>query len=277
VGKDGQRLIIGAQMLVAEDEKNVRCLAWETDKRQGPFQCPECRGDVILKKGIIRQHHFAHRPPITCQYGTGESDLHHQAKRELYQHFLQNNFCYKCEIERKLPGVRPDISLYIRTFPVAIEIQRSSVDIQEIIRKAELYDKLGLYLLYLFPESGPNLLWHDGEDEYYCRPNQWEKFIHSMYFGRVYYWLSGLKIRAFHFGEFQTYVETRYWYDNNGDEQSTGGYCKTAKLMKTPSEFPDGDLDLVDDFQNRVRPQYHMENWTVPRCKLWTDTRSKWW
>lgn len=264
-------------MLLAEDDKNIRCLAWETDKRQGPFHCPECGGDVVLKKGIIREHHFAHRPPITCQYGTGESELHYQAKRELYQHFLQNSFCNKCEIERKLPGVRPDVSLYIRTTQVAIEIQRTSVKIREIIRKAELYDKLGFYLLYLFPKSEPNLLWHDGEQEYYCRPNQWEQFIHSMYFGRVYYWHSGIKVNALHFGKFQTYVESKYWYDKDGNEQSGGGNYKTAKVMKTPIECPSGDLDLVDDFQKKIRGQHHMEKWTVPRSKLWIDTQSVWW
>lgn len=45
-------------MLVAEDEKNIRYHAWETDKRQGPFHCPECGSEVILKKGIIRAHHL---------------------------------------------------------------------------------------------------------------------------------------------------------------------------------------------------------------------------
>ena len=186
--------------------RTLGALPGRLDKRQGPFHCPECRSDVILKKGIIREHHFAHRPPITCQYGTGESELHYQAKRELYEHFLKNNFCYKCEIERNLKGVRPDVSLYIRTIPVAIEIQRTSVKIDEIIRKAEIYDKLGFYLLYLFPKPGPTLLWHDGEQEYYSRPNQWEKFIHSMYFGRVYYWQGGIKVSTFHFSKFQIFL-----------------------------------------------------------------------
>jgi competence protein CoiA len=268
---------MGELMLVAEDDKNTRCLAWETHKRQGPFHCPECGGDLVLKKGIIREPHFAHRPPVSCQYGTGESELHYRAKRELYQHFLQNNFCNKCEIERKLPGVRPDVSLYIRTTQVAIEIQRTSVKIREIIRKAELYDKLGFYLLYLFPQSEPNLLWHDGEQENYCRPNQWEQFIHSMYFGKVYYWRGGLNVSAYHFGEFRTYVELKWWYDEYGVEQMGGDYHRTAKVMKTPKECPIGDLNLVNDFEAKIRHQTSMKKWIVPSCKLWIDRHGPWW
>lgn len=263
-------------MLLADDEKNVGCLAWETNKRQGPFHCPECNGEVILKKGIIREHHFAHRPPFTCQYGSGESQLHYQAKRELYLNFFRHDLCSEVQIERKFHGVRPDLFLLINKIPVAIEIQRSSIPIDEIFRKAEMYDWFGINLLYLFPNYRPDIKFHYKENKYYCRPNQWEQFIHSMYFGKVYYWQRGLNVSAYHFSEFQTYVEPTFWYEH-GEEQTGGDYYRTAKVMKTPNECPIGDLNLVNAFEAKKRMQKNLTKWVVPSCKIWIDKHGPWW
>jgi competence protein CoiA len=167
-------------MLVALNQSKIRCLAWETEKSESPFFCPECHGEVIIKKGYVKEHHYAHKPPSNCQYGSGESQLHYKTKKELYLNLKDHPRCTKCEIERRLDGVRPDVSLFIDKYPVAIEIQRSCVDISEIVKKAEKYTKLGIYLIYIFPEEGPRDIWHEGEARYTCRPNQWEKFLHSI-------------------------------------------------------------------------------------------------
>ncbi|MBM4300778.1 MAG: competence protein CoiA [Deltaproteobacteria bacterium] len=264
-------------MQVAHDQANSRCIAWEVEKSQGPFYCPECKGALILKKGRVREHHFAHRPPFTCQYSSGESEIHYRAKRELFTALSAHPLCKKCELERSLKGVRPDISLYIENHPVAIEIQRSSVTVDDIIKKAEAYNRLGTYLLYLFPESGPNLTWRDNEQEYVCRPNQWEKFLHSMFFGRVYYWVGGLQVRPYHFSEFKIWVEPRWWYDEDGDSHYGGDYDKKSKLMKMPIDHPDVTLNIVEDFHGRNRERYELANFTIPSCKLWMDGYDIWW
>ena len=271
------KFVLSCAMQVAHDPSNSRCLAWETEKSQGPFSCPECKGDVILKKGRVREHHFAHRPPFTCQYGSGESEIHYRAKRELFTALSAHPRCNKCELERSLKGVRPDISLYIKTHRVAIEIQRSSVTVEDIIRKAEVYNKLGIYLLYLFPESGPEITWRENEEEYICRPNQWEKFLHSMFFGRVYYWVGGLHVRPYHFSEFDIWVEEKEWYDEDGSENFGGGYHKKSKSMKIPIEHPEVTLNIVNDFQCKNRDVYDMANFTIPSCKLWMDASYMWW
>lgn len=264
-------------MQVAHDLTDSRRIAWETEKSQGPFYCPECKGELILKKGNVREHHFAHRPPIACQYGSGESEIHYRAKRELFTSLSAHPLCKKCELERRLGGVRPDISLYIKNHPVAIEIQRSSVLVEDIIKKAEAYDRLGIYLLYLFPESGPEIIWRENEQEYVCRPNQWEKFLHSMFFGRAYYWVEGLQVRPYHFSEFKIYVPSKWWYDEDGDEHSGGGYEKPSKVMKIPIDHPEVTLNIVDDFCAKKREEYDMANFTIPGCKLWMDGYDIWW
>jgi len=264
-------------MLVALNEEKLRCFAWLTEKDDGPFVCPECLSEVIIKKGWVKEHHFAHIPPYTCQYGSGESQTHYKAKRELYNHLNNHPSCDKCEVERSLKGVRPDVSLYINKIPVAIEIQRSSIDIDQIIKKAKIYTNLGIYLIYLFPQKEPKLTFHSGEKRWVCRPNQWEKFLHSLTFGRAYYWEGGLNISPVHFGEFHTWVEEKEWPDSYGDIQCGGGYWKPTKTMKIPMQFPHSPLNFVEDFKTTIRKPYSVENWDIPSCKLWLDKLTKWW
>src|SRR5215469_18611756 len=56
-------------MLSAYDPDKRSRLAWEVTKGDGPFTCPECKASVLLRKGEIKIHHFAHIPSTSCQYG----------------------------------------------------------------------------------------------------------------------------------------------------------------------------------------------------------------
>ena len=49
------------------------------------FVCPGCRETVILKKGHIVVHHFAHYPGSRCEFGTGETLAHLKAKHDMAQ------------------------------------------------------------------------------------------------------------------------------------------------------------------------------------------------
>ena len=41
---------------------------------RGPkYVCPVCADELVIKKGRIVVHHFAHRPPVTCEAGKGET------------------------------------------------------------------------------------------------------------------------------------------------------------------------------------------------------------
>lgn len=44
--------------------------AWVAQK--GPvFHCPNCKTQVILRKGALVAHNFAHKPPVTCSWASG--------------------------------------------------------------------------------------------------------------------------------------------------------------------------------------------------------------
>jgi hypothetical protein len=71
------------------------------------YICPECKYEVILKKGNIKAHHFAHKTIKTCNYYTPstETDLHIQAKYRMKHKLLKKypitiyRECYGCGFE----------------------------------------------------------------------------------------------------------------------------------------------------------------------------------
>jgi hypothetical protein len=54
------------------------------------YYCPECKDKFILKKGNIRQHHFAHNNSSSNCTGTGEGYLHKAFKKKLLEFFKEN-------------------------------------------------------------------------------------------------------------------------------------------------------------------------------------------
>lgn len=261
-------------MLVASSKTNEENLAWLTEKKDGPFFCPECEAEVILKKGKVKAHHFAHKPLVNCIYGVGESQRHLTVKRQIYEALVNHPDCSRCKLERRLNGVRPDVSLYIGSNPVAIEVQKSDIDIDEIERRTRQYTKLGIYLLWILP-SDPKTFYHKGEDQEVYRIKEWEKYLHAMYWGRVYYWQEEAIVFPCHFDDFEIWVEESNWYSEDGEEMSAGGYFKKAKSLKSPNFST--QLHIADNFRPITRNNWSAKNWTVPDSKLWIDALYKWW
>jgi len=220
-------------MLIAQNKINIRLKAWEAEKDQGPFFCPECGDELTLKKGKVREPHFAHKQSCSCDYGSGETEIHYKAKRTIYSNLCKHPDCTNVEIESNLFEVRPDISFCIKNNIIVIELQKSNISVEEIIRKARIYNRNGIFLLYLFPVPEPKKY---KRYEYtspiegnvfseVCRPSQWEKYIHSLYFGRVYYWIKDLYILKCHYDDYNIWID----YNDFG-----GGYSRRSKQMKIP-------------------------------------------
>ena len=264
-------------MQVAISQKGNKCIAWEAEKVDGPFVCPGCFGEVILKKGKIKEHHYAHKPPFNCIYGTGESQLHYRCKREIFEALSAHPRCSECEVEKRLEGVRPDVYAKIDSNEIAIEVQKTNIDLDDISKKSVIYSELGIYVLWLVPNDSPKLSWHDGEEEWVCRPKEWEKYFHAIYYGRLYYWQNGLLVAPYHFNTFKIYVEERERYDEYGDEQYAGGYYKDARALKAPIKCPRNQIDIVNDFSPRRRDKFSSKNWSIPSCNIWIDSMKAWW
>lgn len=241
-------------------------IARSESKSNAPFECPECGNEVILRKGMVRIHHFAHKPPVTCTYGAGETDAHRQCKMAIYDALLQAPNVRKPGLERSLTTVRPDVRAYINNTPIAIEVQISALSLDTIIRRTTEYTRKGVYLLWL-PQ------WTSDLDVHRYSPRVWERWIHAAYFGRIYYWLEGLLVVSYHFAPYYTFVEETSWYGEGGEEMSAGGFDRKSKRYRTPVRGK--TLNLLTDFVSHDRDEWQSQDLTIPRAKLYVDRYPK--
>jgi len=263
-------------LLRALDGNNISHLAWDAQKSEKPFFCPNCNNEVILRQGVIKAHHFAHKPPVCCVYGSGESEIHYKIKKQLYEYLNLQPNCKKCDIERNLITVRPDVSLYIDNIPVAIEIQKSNIDIRIIRRRMIEYNKKKISVLWIIPDKSPNMQYHDKENEYVHRAIEWETYLHALNYGKLYYWQDNNTVMAYHFSSFRIYKEESEWYDEYGNLQGAGGYHYYAKKLKRCSTN-NKILYIEKDFIKNIHKEYSNNTIDIPECLIFKDKYDNWW
>lgn len=251
-------------------------------KKDGPFYCPECLSDVIVRKCIEKNDHFAHKGRLSNLFGSSESQLHKDCKQEILTE-LQKAFPEgKWEAERPIKENKekgfaplvPDISGRINGKAIAIEVQRSFLNVKTITKRTEEYTKRGVAILWVIP-----LKEELGSD--YFRPRLFEKFLHSMFFSRTYYWLKGYgsKVIATHFGRAERWIEETNWYDvEQQEERDAGGYWKVFKTIREPV-FYQNTIDITKDFIVEEAKEWTPENedLTVPKRLIFKDNLKKWW
>jgi competence protein CoiA len=243
-------------MLTAKRQSDdLKITAWEAERDQRPFLCHCCNQVVTLRKGGIRAPHFAHQPPVTCEYGTGESEEHRRAKLTIYEGLRISNSVTKCEIERNLGTVRPDISAYINNVPVAIEVQLSSLSLERIEYRTAEYARRGIYVLWL-PLYTTAL-----KGELY-QPRPWERWLHAAYFGRIYYWLEGLQIMPVHFRDYYASMRGR-----------TRDY---EKLSQRKVPLAGLEVGLIEDFKPVQREAWASKYISIPQSRLLMDKQAAW-
>lgn len=245
-----------------------KVIARDSYKQEGPFFCAQCQSEVVIHKGLVKVHHFAHKPPVTCQYGQGESEYHRKCKQEIFDCLVNAGGIVCCELERNLGKVVPDIYLETKSKRIAIEVQISCLTMNRIIERTEEYNRLGIYVLWL-PIFNHSIL------AGVYSPKLWEKWLHATYYGRVYYWIGGLEIIPVHFDEHQVLVEESNWFTSDGDEMSAGGYYRKSKRYRTPNLG--SKLNILKGFRATERDSWLGGDIIVPDCRILTDKHDIWW
>ncbi len=246
-----------------------KVIAHCTEKSEGPFFCPECGDELLIRKGKIRVHHFAHIPPTNCIYGSGESQAHLKCKVEIFDALKNDSRIDKLELERRLDGVRPDISFRVDgCHYVAIEVQISDLSLDDIERRTKRYKELKVNVCWILQMNDE--IW--GER---FAPRVWEKWAHLLYFGRVYYWTGGTKVIPAHFDEHMLEVPHTSWHVEGGEERTAGGYYRVSKKYKE-ARIHD-PIDLIQDFDAVQRDRFSTSKLDVPAAWVWADQLEKWW
>lgn len=246
----------------------VKVLARDSEKILAPFICPQCKSEVVLHKGLIRIHHFKHKPPITCSRGQGESEQHLRAKLAIRDALTSQPNVSNVEIEKDFRVSVADVYAEVDGIPVVVEIQRSNLSIADISKRTINYHQLGIAVVWV------GLPCEELSGDAYS-PSAWERWCHAVYFGRVYYWHEGQTFRAIHFDAYEVLVEGHTWYESGGYEHSTATYWKTSKRYKTPN--PGASVKLSHGFKKRFRQAWSGGTVEIPACTLFVDNQEKWW
>lgn len=245
----------------------TKVLARDSEKVQAPFGCPGCRRVVTLKKGNIKAHHFAHLPPVTCALGSGETEQHFRAKLAIYDALLGEPNVSEVELEKALGTSRADVYAVVSGARVAVEIQRSTLSVNDITARTLNYHRQGIAVLWL---ALPSARLHEER----FSPNAWEKWCHAAYGGRVYYWTEGQQVLPYHYDDYMRWVPESTWYED-GAEQSAGGYELRSKRWRTLRR---GVPALISSsFRKQQRSPFNGGTVSIPECTLYSDVQPAWW
>jgi competence protein CoiA len=149
---------------------------------------------------------------------------------------------------------------------VAIELQLSNLSVEAITYRTKEYERKGIYVLWL-PHWTPAL------DAKQYSPPLWEKWIHAAYFGRAYYWVSGLSVVTYRFNPHYRHIPQTSWYSPSGKKLTVGGHVFRSKHQRTPVRGK--TLHLVRDFIPRHRRWWKGGKLEVPYAKLFMPTLDK--
>lgn len=244
-----------------------KVLARASAKGEAPFMCPACRCEVVLHKGLMRVHHFAHKARVACRFGAGETEDHLLAKLSLFDALRTEPNVQGAELEKNFGTSVADVFAVISGVPVAIEIQRSALAVAEITARTAQYHQLGIAVLWIGIPNGDL-----GLSRY--SPAAWERWCHAAYFGRVYYWAGGQALRPVHYAPVAIRVAESSWRQH-GRIHSGGGYDKRSRRWRKPQA---GKLVLVSDgFRKTCRSAWAGATVQIPSCTLFVDVQPTWW
>ncbi|WP_420226202.1 competence protein CoiA [Pigmentiphaga litoralis] len=243
------------------EARNVR-------KAGGPYHCQGCGEVLTLKKGRVVVHHFAHRPPVTCGWGLGESAEHYDAKMAIFDALCTDPAVSDVRLEAPVGDIAvADVLALIRSQWVAIEVQRSELTAAQIARRTANYHAMGVSVLWVaLPCPG---LAHERYS-----PSVWEKWVHYAYFGRIYYWTHGQVVTPYHMDEHALYMEPRRWFDV-GNLRYGGGYERRSRRWRTP--LKGAPVVIGSHFQARRCAGRNTKTMAVPACTLYIDRQPAWW
>jgi len=121
-------------------------------KMDGPYFCPLCHEEVILKAGSIKLPHFSHKN--ICQVkGTGESISHLKGKTILYEWLMNQGFQVELEYFLEEVNQRPDLFVQINNSHFAIEFQCSVIPVSQLLGRINNYRQNGIISFWIIDDK----------------------------------------------------------------------------------------------------------------------------
>jgi competence CoiA-like predicted nuclease len=213
-------------MLVALCEGN-RIIA-AAAQRGAAYHCPSCSKPLVLKKGRVVIHHFAHKPPILCDWARGETLAHLEAKQIVHAALTARGV--RAELEyclETLPGDRrADVMAWSPSGRmIAIELQHTSISADEIAERSFAYARTGaaqVWIPFLPPQVWKEAL-DRGDGTWLIRryaPRQFEHWIDGLT-GKSGNWMYDASSKTLWLGKItphELHEEEMIWYAPGGIE-----------------------------------------------------------
>jgi competence protein CoiA len=240
-------------MLVAEKD-SVRIEALDAEKGNA-YRCPKCGEEVVLKKGRIVVHHFAHKTGGDCSWAVGETREHMTAKRLLANGMRRRGLT--AEIEKVVISIdgdrRADVLITCSSGKsAAVEIQHTPIAYQEIERRTSAYIQAKIpvaWLAILTADMKAEMIkTSKGHVVRKFSPRPFHKWVHAYYFKNLWFidpdsgdlWVGELSAHLIE-------VPSSHWYGEGGEELSAGGYSRRSKRWRDlhlngPIRIDDVDL-----------------------------------
>lgn len=254
---------------------DIHVLARDSEKGS-TYLCPGCMCEVTLKKGRKVIHHFAHKPPVSCNYAAGETEAHMKSKLDFYDHFMSIGFDVEVEYPLRFNGVSSRADVYVPTtrkgIPAALELQHTTISLDEIERRTQNYNRLGVAVGWIplidLDKHAVDPTNKKGWviDKY--APKPFEIWLHAFNYGRVWYY--EYKEKTLWEGVFTPHmieVPTSEWYEQGGNLVSVGGYTKYSKRWRTLTLTGMYELEDVE-FSIAKREAKTLSIYNLPACQM---------
>lgn len=242
-------------------------------ERRSDFVCPECSGLVILKRGMIRIAHFAHKPPFDCDYGAGESEHHRSIKLKLLETWRERGVKAEIEWPVELQGQKRvvDVALWkpLNDRLYAIEVVQSNDELQSCQAKAVELAKNDLPTVWLpivrkeWRDSFAFLV--SGSKLEKFQPSAFERWLHGFMFGQIIFAYPPNELICCRFGKHTIHVDGSEWFDvDEQEEKFADSYTYASKRWKTLTVIWRHKFDEVG-LSNRYRSdEFVTKNYTYP-------------
>lgn len=249
-------------MLIAVAGKAL-VAAKDVDKNDGPFLCLECAAHLQLKKGPLKAHHFAHRINVGCSRGYGEGETHRHLKEEICTTIAASADVSALQQERReLKQVYPDISFLLHQQErVAVEVQVTAISPSTIQRRVQIYTEQGIALLWVLPFREALI---DGNT---YRPTRWERYLHALYRGKLFYWSPEQKLQPVSYQDITPAGEPYRYYPEIQEWMLAGKPRRSRRYKRLHLHPQVGVLDLVAI----TYPAWQAGRFlSLPKARLWT-------
>ena len=246
--------------------------------KKGPtFTCPKCAAVLVLKKGRVITHHFAHKPPTNCTWASGETAAHMKAKTAFCGALRQQGFRAELEVEilSTEGDRRADVVVWSKNGKdrIAFEIQHQPLSFDGIEQRTKAYIAAGVPVLWIgllgaiafesAETKGSNLVIQR------YSPRQWEKWAHAFAFDSIWYMDSDSKLWCGKFSAYMIDVPYKSWFNSDGSQNSAGGYTKRSKRWRVLTlSGPQQIGDLTIKLKNRSPGE--IDNFSLPEGKVVT-------